>query len=85
MLVTLWLFIGMEGAVVVSGSARHPRDVSRATTAGYLTVLVLYILVSLLPLGVYSSGQVARMPNPSMSVIMEQCFGQGAPSWSMPA
>ena len=77
MLVTLWLFIGMEGAVVVSGSARHPRDVSRATTAGYLTVLVLYILVSLLPLGVYSSGQVARMPNPSMSVIMEQCFGQG--------
>lgn len=76
MLVTLWLFIGMEGAVVVSGSARHPRDVSRATTAGYLTVLVLYILVSLLPLGVYSSNQVAQMPNPSMSVIMEQCFGQ---------
>ncbi len=73
---TLWLFIGMEGAVVVSGSARHPRDVSRATTAGYLTVLVLYILVSLLPLGVYSSNQVAQMPNPSMSVIMEQCFGQ---------
>ena len=76
MLVTLWLFIGMEGAVVVSGSARHPRDVSRATTAGYLTVLVLYVLVSLLPLGVYSAGQVAQMPNPSMSVIMEQCFGQ---------
>lgn len=76
MLVTLWLFIGMEGAVVVSGSARHPRDVSRATTAGYLTVLVLYILVSLLPLGVYSASQVAQMPNPSMSVIMEQRFGQ---------
>lgn len=76
MLVTLWLFIGVEGAVVVSGSARSSRDVSRATVAGYLTVLVLYVLVSLLPLGVYTTQQVGAMPNPSVAIIMEQHFGQ---------
>lgn len=75
MLVTLWLFIGMEGAVVVSGSARSPKAVSRATVAGYLAVLVLYFLVSMLPLGVYGQQRIAGMANPSMSMIMEQRFG----------
>ncbi|MUH60535.1 basic amino acid/polyamine antiporter [Bifidobacterium canis] len=75
MLVTLWLFIGMEGAVVLSGSARSPKDVSRATTAGFTTVLVLYVLVSLLPLGVYSEQDIGGMSNPSMSVIMQRSFG----------
>ncbi|KFI61955.1 basic amino acid/polyamine antiporter [Bifidobacterium cuniculi] len=75
MLVTLWLFIGMEGAVVVSGSARSSKDVSRATVAGYLTVLVLYVLVSILPLGVYDMDALGAMPNPSMSIIMGERFG----------
>lgn len=75
MLVTLWLFVGIEGAVVVSGNARSARDVSRATTAGYISVLIFYILISLLPLGVYSTQSVAGMENPSMSVIMEQAVG----------
>ncbi|PAU67553.1 arginine:agmatine antiporter [Bifidobacterium italicum] len=75
MLVTLWLFIGMEGAVVVSGSARSPKAVSRATVSGYVAVLALYLLVSLLPLGVYGQRRIAAMANPSMSVIMEQRFG----------
>ena len=30
MLITLWVFIGVEGAVVVSARARHKRDVGRA-------------------------------------------------------
>jgi arginine:ornithine antiporter/lysine permease len=34
MLITLWVFIGVEGAVVVSARARHKRDVGRATHTG---------------------------------------------------
>lgn len=75
MLVTLWLFIGIEGAVVVSGEAKSQKDVAKATTIGYLVILALYVLVSLLPLGVYTQGQVGNMSDPSMAVIMQQKFG----------
>ena len=75
MLVTLWLFIGIEGAVVVSGQATSQNDVARATTIGYLAILVLYVLSSLLPLGVYDQTQIAAMENPSMAAIMLDKFG----------
>ncbi|MCI8468294.1 MAG: amino acid permease [Eggerthellaceae bacterium] len=75
MLVTLWLFIGIEGAVVVSGEAKSQSDVAKATTIGYLVILALYVLVSLLPLGVFTQGEIAGMADPSMAAIMEQKFG----------
>ena len=75
MLVTLWLFIGIEGAVVISGEARSQSDVSKATTIGYLFILALYVLVSLLPLGVYAQGDIAGMSDPSMAAIMQAKFG----------
>ena len=50
MLVTLWLFLGIEGAVVVSGKAKSQAAVRKATTIGFLVTLALYIVVSLLPL-----------------------------------
>ncbi len=75
MLVTLWLFIGIEGAVVVSGEAKSQNDVAKATTIGYLVILALYVLVSLLPLGVYTQAEIAGMSDPSMAAIMQQKFG----------
>ncbi len=75
MLVTLWLFIGIEGAVVVSGEAKSQNDVAKATTIGYLVILALYVLVSLLPLGVFTQGEIAGMADPSMAAIMSQKFG----------
>ena len=35
MLVTLWAFIGIEGAVVLSGRAKTPQSVGRATILGF--------------------------------------------------
>lgn len=75
MLVTLWLFLGIEGAVVISGEAKSQSDVSKATTIGYLSILVIYVLVSLLPLGVFSQGEIAGMSDPSMAAIMQAKFG----------
>lgn len=75
MLVTLWLFIGIEGAVVVSGEAKSQSDVAKATTIGYLVILAIYVLVSLLPLGVYTQGEIANMSDPSMAYIMQHKFG----------
>lgn len=76
MLVTLWLFLGIEGAVVVSGKAKSQATVRKATTIGFLVTLALYIIVSLLPLGVYSQADVGAMADPSMAAIMLDKFGK---------
>lgn len=47
MIVTVWVFIGIEGAVVVSSRAKHRRDIGRATILGLLTALCIYVLATL--------------------------------------
>ncbi len=67
MLITLWVFIGVEGAVVVSARAKNKRDVGRATLLAVLAALGIYLLVTLLSLGVLARPELAEMRNPSMA------------------
>ena len=76
MMVTLWVFIGIEGAVVVSRRALSQILVRQATLIGFLATLSLYILVSALPLGLYPREQLAEMPNPSMAAVLLRSFGE---------
>jgi arginine:ornithine antiporter/lysine permease len=75
MLVTLWVFIGVEGASVLSGRARSRSDVGRATVIGFLTALAVYMLVSLLSMGAMSQADLAALKNPSMAGVLEQVVG----------
>lgn len=75
MLVTLWLFIGIEGAVVVSGNAKSQTTVRRATLIAFILMVIIYALVSLLGLGVFSQAQIGSMTNPSMGTILQDRFG----------
>ena len=75
MLITLWVFIGVEGAVVVSARARHKRDVGRATLLAVLSALTVYLLVTLLSLGVVPRSELAGMRNPSMAGLMVNMMG----------
>lgn len=75
MKVTLWVFIGIEGAVVVSARARHRRDVGRATVLALLGALALYVMVSLFALGVMSQPEIAALKNPSTALILEHVVG----------
>ncbi|HHC1771232.1 TPA: amino acid permease [Klebsiella pneumoniae] len=75
MLITLWVFIGVEGAVVVSARARHKRDVGRATLLAVLSALAVYLLVTLLSLGVVPRSELAEMRNPSMAGLMVRRMG----------
>lgn len=76
MLVTLWVFIGVEGAVVLSGRAKEYRDVGRATVLGLLSVLIIYILVSVLALGAMSQPHLAKLNTPSMAYVLESIVGK---------
>ena len=75
MLVTLWVFIGIEGAVVISGKARSQKDVGKATVIGFVLCLVAYVLLSLLPLGYFSQGQLSTMAAPSTGGVLEGVVG----------
>ncbi|MDI9222029.1 amino acid permease [Pantoea sp. EA-12] len=75
MLITLWVFIGVEGAVVVSARARHKKDVGRATMLAVIAALLVYLLVTLLSLGVVPRAELAQMRNPSMAGLMQHLMG----------
>lgn len=75
MLVTLWVFIGIEGASVFSARAERRKDIATATVFGFLTCLALYALVSLLSLGIMSQPELAALKNPSMAGVLEAIVG----------
>lgn len=75
MLITLWVFIGVEGAVVVSARARNKKDVGLATLIAVLAALAVYLFVTLLAMGVIPQEDLAAMRNPSMAGLMVKMIG----------
>ncbi|MET3134932.1 arginine:ornithine antiporter/lysine permease [Oxalobacteraceae bacterium GrIS 1.11] len=76
MLVTLWVFIGIEGAVVVSDRARDTRQVGSATFAGLAVCTVLYFLLSALPFGIMHQHELAALPAPSAAALLRAVVGE---------
>ncbi len=72
MLVTVWVFIGIEGASIFSARAEKRTDVGKATVIGFVTVLLFLVLVNVLSLGIMTQPELAKLQNPSM-----------LPCWSM--
>ncbi|WP_414148751.1 amino acid permease [Erwinia sp. BNK-24-b] len=75
MLITLWVFIGVEGAVVVSARARNKKDVGSATLLAVAAALIVYLLVTLLSLGIVPRAELAQMRNPSMAGLLDRLIG----------
>ncbi|UZJ57988.1 basic amino acid/polyamine antiporter [Pseudomonas sp. KU26590] len=75
MLVTLWVFIGIEGAVVMSDKS-DAKTVSRATLLGFFVTLLLYVLISVLPFGIMSQAQLSVIAPPSMAAILGSVVGK---------
>lgn len=75
MLVTVFVFVGIEGASVYSRYARKRDDVGVATVLGFLVVLCLLVLVTLLSYGILARGDLAALANPSMGGVLEAVVG----------
>ena len=75
MLVTVWVFIGIEGASVYSARAAQRNDVGRATVVGFVICLLLLMAVSLLSLGITTQPELAGLKNPSMAGVLERAVG----------
>jgi arginine:ornithine antiporter/lysine permease len=84
MLVTVWVFIGVEGAAVYSQRAAKRSEVGRATIMGFVGVLVLLLAVNLLAYGLMAQAKIAGLSDPSMAGLMkDQVGGWGAGFISM--
>lgn len=70
MMVTLWMFSGLEGAADMADEAKDHHQVRLATLVGFIICLAIDVLVSLCSLGVFSYGQMSRMESPSTARIL---------------
>ncbi len=75
MLVTVWVFIGIEGASIFSARAEKRSDVGKATVIGFVGVLLLLVLVNVLSQGILAQAELAGLKNPSMAGVLEQVVG----------
>ena len=75
MLVTVFVFIGIEGASIFSARAEKRTDVGKATVIGFVTVLLFLVLVNVLSLGIMTQPELAKLQNPSMAAVLEHVVG----------
>lgn len=75
MLVTVWVFIGIEGASVFSSRASSMQEVGKATVLGFLLTIALLVAVSVLSLGVMTQPELAALKNPSTAYVLEKAVG----------
>ena len=72
---TVWSFIGIEGAVVLSGRAKKSSDVGKASLTGFVGLLAIYVLVAVMSLGVMTPEEMATLDSPQMAGILEKAVG----------
>ena len=75
MLVTVFVFIGIDGASVYSRYAKERKDVGWATIVGFIGVTCLMVLVTLLPYAALQRADIAGLRQPSMAGVLESVVG----------
>ena len=71
----LWCFIGVEAAVVMSTRAKNSKIVGKATVISFITVLIMYMLISLIPMGVVGAKDLANAGTPLADVLGKTVLG----------
>lgn len=75
MLITVFVFLGIEGASVYSRFAKTRADVGSATILGFVGVTGLMVAVTLLPYGALPQQTIAGVSQPSMATVLEAVVG----------
>ncbi len=75
MLITTFVFIGIEGASVYSRYAKRREDVGKATVLGFLSVLAIFALVTTSSYAVVPQPELAATRQPSMVGVFESVVG----------
>ena len=73
--VTVWLFVGIEGAVVLSGRGKTTKVAGQATVISFISLFGLYFLISILSMGVLPAEELAQLSNPPLAGVLEYVVG----------
>ncbi len=76
LMIMMWVFVGIEGATVLSSRAKSRRIAGRSTLIGVSCLLLIYVLASILPYGYLSRAELVQMKQPAMVYIFEEMVGQ---------
>ncbi|MGN0710147.1 MAG: basic amino acid/polyamine antiporter [Anaerovoracaceae bacterium] len=72
---TVWIFIGIEGAVVISGRGKNTKVAGTATIVSFASLFALYFIISILSMGVMPAEELAALGNPPMAGVLEYVVG----------
>ena len=76
MMTTLWTFIGIETAIILSGKVDNNKIVRKSTLIGFFVNFIIYVLISILPFGFMGQVELAKIADPSTAGIMEIVLGK---------
>ena len=76
MIITTFVFIGIEGASVYSRYAQRREHVGQATVLGFLSVLAIFSLVTMVSYGSFPQSEIVGTRQPSMVGLFEDTVGQ---------
>jgi arginine:ornithine antiporter / lysine permease len=75
MLVTVFVFLGIEGASNYSRFAQKREDVGKATVMGFVGVLALFASVSILSFGILPRAEIQQLSQPSVGGVLAAAVG----------
>lgn len=73
---TIWVYVGVEGALIYSARAKNKSDASKAIVTSYIVIAVSYLLLTFLTFGALSQADVAGMEIPALAGILEAVTGK---------
>lgn len=71
----VWCFVGIEAAVSMSRRAKQPRDVGVATIISFVIVLILYISISIIPMGILPATSLSQASVPLAAALDHTVLG----------
>lgn len=75
MMVLMWVFVGIEGAAMMSDRAKTKSTAGKATVLGLAGLLCIYLLLSLLPYGLMDRAEICKLKQPAMAYLLSHIVG----------
>ena len=71
----MWVFVGIEGAAMLAKRAKKQSDAGKATVIGLVTLLIVYVVLTMLPYGYLSQEQLLKVKSPGILYLFESMTG----------
>lgn len=76
MMSAVWVFVGVEGAIVYSARAKSKKIVGKATILSFAIITSIYLLATVLSFAVLSQSDIAELSKPAMAQVLESVVGK---------